>query len=237
MQRIGILGGLSAESTTYYYERITRGYIRRFGKPRYPEIIIYSVTFDEYARWQERGEWDRSAEHMAACIQKLALAGADFALIASNTMHLVLPAVAARVPIPILSIVDCVAGSIRAAGLDRVALLGTIFTMTQAFYPEGLAQHGIECLVPDKRERALVNRVIYQELVRGAISDESRAAYLEVVDGLARQGAQGVIIGCTEIPLLLRQEDTFLPLFDSAAIHADAALERALGDVGLEART
>lgn len=143
-------------------------------------------------------------------------------------MHKVLPVVVARVSIPILSIVDCVAASVQAAGLSRVALLGTIFTMTQTFYQEGLAKHNIECLVPGPRDRDLVRRVIYQELVRGVISQESRAAYLGVIGELAGRGAQGVIMGCTEIPLLLHQEDAPLPLFDSAAIHADAALARAL---------
>jgi len=228
VKRIGILGGLSAESTVSYYQRITREHIRRFGEPRYPEIVIFSVTFQEYAEWQHDGRWDVLGQDMLRGFNALAAAGADFAVIASNTVHYVMPDIEQDMPLPLLHIVDAVADSVKDKGLTKVALLGTQFTMSKSFYPDGLTERGIECMVPAPRDQAAIHRVIYGELVNGVIRDESRRVYNEIVNDLVAKGAQGVIMGCTEIPLLLRQEDFSVPLFDSAVIHADAALNMAL---------
>jgi aspartate racemase len=228
MKRIGILGGLSAESTLSYYARITREYIRRFGEPRYPEIVIFSVNFQEYSDWQHDGKWDKCAEHMIHALDCLEKAGSDFAIIATNTMHYVLPEVRKHARLPVLSIMDCVADSVRAQGLKKVALLGTGFTMSKSFYQDALKDKGISCLIPDEHEREEIHRAIYEELVNGVIKEESRQAFYRIIDRLIAVGAEGVIMGCTEIPLLLRQEDVKVPLFDSATIHADAALLMAL---------
>ncbi len=228
MKRIGILGGLSAESTISYYQRITREYIRRYREPRYPEIVIYSVTFQEYSDWQHDGRWDVLGQDMLRAFNALSSAGADFAIIASNTMHYVIPDIEGDMPLPLLSIVDAVSDAVKEKHLTRVALLGTEFTMSKSFYPDGLSERGIECIVPAPRDRAAIHRIIYGELVSGVIRDESRRIYNDIVNGLVSSGAQGVIMGCTEIHLLLRQEDVSVPLFDSAAIHADRALDKAL---------
>lgn len=230
MRRIGILGGVSAESTLAYYRTITREYIRRFGHTGYPEILIYSVSFREYAELQHAGRWGELAARMAQVFQALARAGADFGLIAANTLHLVFPQVAARSPIPLLSIVDATARAIGEAGLTTVGLLGTRFTMEKGFFRHGLARHGIGVLVPGPEDREEIHRIIYQELVRGEVREDSRRRALGVIEGLARRGAQGVVLGCTELPLLVRAQDTPLPLFDTARIHALAALEEALAD-------
>jgi aspartate racemase len=229
VKRIGILGGVSAESTATYYLTITREYIRRFGDTGYPEILIYSVSFAEYAALQHAGRWEELAAKMAEAFRALAQAGAEFGLIAANTLHIVFDKVQALSPIPLLSIVEATARAVRKAGLSRVGLLGTRFTMEREFFRRGLSSFGIEVLVPPPEERELVHRVIYGELVRGEVRDGSRGELLQAIAGLSRRGAQGVILGCTELPLLIRPEDVELPLFDTARIHALAALEEALG--------
>jgi len=228
MKRIGILGGVSAESTVSYYQTITREFIRRHGHAGYPEILIYSVSFAEYAELQHTGRWDELAARMVEVFRALAQAGAEIGLIAANTLHIVFEEVQARSPIPLLSIVDATAEAVAEAGLTTVGLLGTKFTMEESFFRHGLARFGIKALVPEPRERDLVHRVIYEELVRGEVKEGSRRRLLDIVAGLARQGAQGVVLGCTELPFLIRPEDTGLPLFDTARIHALAALELAL---------
>ena len=228
MLRIGILGGVSAESTASYYLTITREYIRRFGDAGYPEILIYSVSFAEYAQLQHAGCWDELAARMGDAFKILARAGADFGLIAANTLHIVFEVVQARSPIPLLSIVDATARAVAEAGLTHVGLLGTRITMEKAFFRHGLARFGIAALVPPPGERELVHRVIYEELVHGRVRENSRRELLKVIEGLAQRGAQGVILGCTELPLLIKPEDTPVPVFDTARIHALAALEESL---------
>jgi aspartate racemase len=225
--RIGILGGLTAESTVLYYQHIVRAWQDRHGDHRYPEIVIYSVSFQQFEDWMEAGEWDAIAEALGEALRRLAAAGADFAVMATNTMHLLLDRLAAASPIPIVSIVEATAHAIRREGLGTVGLLGTRFTMEKAFYADGLARHGIRTIVPDKPAREDVHRVIMQELARGAIHDVSHQRYLEIIDGLVAQGAQGIVLGCTEIPLLVKPGDTRVPLFDTAVLHAEAALARA----------
>jgi aspartate racemase len=228
-KKIGILGGMSPESTIAYYEYITRTYTERFGNYGYPEILIYSVSFQSYVDWPNEGRWDLVAEGLSQAAHKLVAAGADLIVIATNTMHLVFDRVQANVDVPMLSLLDAVAGAILTQELTTVGLLGTRFTMEKAFYQDALARQGIAVLVPDADEREYVNAAIYDELVAGQIRDESRAGFVNIIDKLAERGAQGIILGCTEIPLLVNQADTGLPLFDTTTIHAEAALRYAIG--------
>jgi len=229
-KRIGILGGMSPESTIEYYQYITRTYTARAGDYSYPEIVIYSVSFQPYVDWPTAGRWDRVAAGLGDAARKLEAAGVDVILIATNTMHMVFDAVQAAVDVPVLNLLDAVGDAIQARELDTVALLGTRFTMEMPLYPDALGQRGISVLVPEAPERTEINRVIYEELVAGTIRDESRAAFMRVINRLHRHGAQGVILGCTEIPLLVRPDDVALPLFDTTRIHAEAALAYALAD-------
>lgn len=229
-QRIGIIGGLSAESTAQYYLEITRAYVRRFGDCGYPEILILSLDLEPYHRWRDAGRWDLVAADLARAAETLREAGADFGLIATNTMHKVFEAVARTTGLPLLHILDPVIAAARGAGIRRLGLLGTRYTMQEDFGRERLASGGIETLVPPDREQAELHRIIVDELVKGQCLDPSRAAYRKAILRLAERGAQGIVLGCTEIPLLVRAEDSPLPLFDTAALHAGAALRRALGD-------
>jgi aspartate racemase len=229
-KRIGILGGMSPESTAAYYETITRTYAERFGDYGYPEIIIYSVSFQQYVDWPNAGRWDLVADGLSAAAQKLVAAGADLILIATNTMHLVFDEVQARVPVPMVSLLDAVGDAVGAQGMETVGLLGTRFTMEQSFYPDALSPRGITVLTPDAPGRAYVNRIIYEELVAGKIRDESRREFVRIIHELRDRGAQGVILGCTEIPLLVTEADAGLPLFDTTTIHAEAALQVAIDE-------
>ncbi len=227
-KRIGILGGMSPESTVAYYEYITRTYTGRFGDYGYPEILIYSVSFQQYVDWPNQDRWDMVAEGLTAAAQRLVAAGADLILIATNTMHLVFDEVQASVEVPMLSLLDATAEAILARGLRTVGLLGTRFTMEKGFYQEALARQGISTLVPGAGDREYVHRVIYDELVAGQIRDESRTGYLEIIRKLAERGAEGVVLGCTEIPLLVDEDSAGIPLFDTTQIHAEAALNYAI---------
>lgn len=225
---IGILGGMSPESTVEYYRYVTRRYTERFGDHGYPEIVIYSVSFQPYIDWPEAGRWDQVAQGLGEAARRLESAGVDLILIATNTMHIVFDQVEAQVEVPMLSLLDAVGDAIQAQGLETVGLLGTTFTMEHPFYREALAKRGISVLVPEPDDRETVNRVIYDELVAGEIREVSQAAFVDIVGRLAARGAEGVILGCTEIPLLISEADVDLPLFDTTAIHAEAALNAAL---------
>ncbi len=227
-KKIGILGGTSPESTVEYYQYITRTYTERFGDYGYPEVIIYSVSFQPYVDWPNQDRWDLVAQGLSEAAQKLELAGADLIVIATNTMHLVFDQVQASVTVPMLSLLDAVGDAILARGLEKVGLLGTRFTMEKTFYQDALTRKGITVLVPDEQDREFVNAVIYDELVAGQIRDESRAGYVAIIKKLAQRGAEGIILGCTEIPLLVNEDDAGMPLFDTTVIHADAALNYAL---------
>jgi aspartate racemase len=227
-KKIGILGGISPESTIAYYEHITRTYTERFGDYGYPEIIIYSVSFQPYVDWPQQERWDLVAQGLGEAARRLEAAGADFIVVAANTMHLVLDEVQACVQVPMLSLLDAVGESILARGMKRVGLLGTQYTMEKTFYQDALDGRGITVLVPDAEDRRYVNAVIYNELVAGHIRDESRAGLIAVIRRLAERGAQAVILGCTEIPLLVAEADAGVPLFDTTAIHAEAALRFAV---------
>ncbi len=227
-RRIGILGGMSPESTIAYYEHIVHTYTAKYGDHGYPEIVIYSVTFQPYIDWPEEGRWDLVARGLTEAARRLEAAGADFVIIATNTMHKVLDEICAGIEIPVLSLMDAVAEAILKRGIKTVGLLGTRFTMEMEFYKAALAERGIEVLIPDADDREYVDRVIYDELVAGVIRDESRAGFIRIIGDLVSRGAEGVILGCTEIPLLVRESDVDVPLFDTTAIHAEAALEYAL---------
>jgi aspartate racemase len=227
-KRIGILGGMSPESTIEYYQYITHTYTQRFGDYGYPEVIIYSVSFQPYVDWPNEERWDLVAQGLSQAAQSLEAAGADFIIIATNTMHLVLDQVQASVHIPVLSLLDVVAEASLAKGIKTVGLLGTRFTMEKNLYQDVLARKGITVVVPDPDDREYVNRVIYDELVAGKIRAESRAGYVKIIKKLAARGAQGIILGCTEIPLLVSEADAGLPLFDTTMLHAEAALNYAV---------
>jgi aspartate racemase len=225
---IGILGGMSPESTTVYYEHITREYTVRHGDYGYPEILIYSVNFQRYVDWQHRGQWAEAAGAMSAALERLRLAGADFGIIATNTMHIVFDQVQAAVGMPLLSIVDATATAIRRTGLRTVGLLGTRFTMREPFFRDGLRRQGVAVLLPGDGDQERMNEIIYGELCRGAVLPESRAAFLEIIETLQKLGAEGIVLGCTEIPLLVRPQDCGLPLFNTTVLHAQQALEYAI---------
>ena len=227
-KRIGILGGMSPESTMEYYGYITRTYTERFGDYGYPDIIIYSVSFQPYVDWPNENRWDLVAQGLSEAAQRLEAAGADFIIIATNTMHLVFDQVQASVSISMLSLLDAVGEAILAREMKTVGLLGTKFTMEKTFYQDALARKGITVLVPDADDREFVNHVIYDELVAGQVHDDSRAGFVALIEKLADRGAEGIILGCTEIPLLVNEADVGVPLFDTTTIHAEAALSYAL---------
>jgi aspartate racemase len=228
MKKIGILGGMSPESTTLYYEHITRTYTSRFGDYGYPEILIYSVNFQKFVDWQHHGQWAEAAREMAEALERLHGAGADFGLIATNTMHIVFDEVQRAVHMPLLSIIQATAEAILASGLQSVGLLGTVFTMSEPFFRQGLERAEIKVLVPESGDQQKINDVIYQELCRGEIRPASRQVFLDIIAGLRARGAQGIVLGCTEIPLLVEPQHCDLPLFNTALLHAAKALDFAL---------
>jgi len=225
---IGILGGVSPESTAEYYLHITRTYTQRFGDYGYPEIIIYSVRFQTYVDWGKEERWDDVARGLSDGARILERSGAGCIVIAANTMHIVWKQVQASVEVPVLSLLDVVADSILTQGLQVVGLLGTRFTMEKPFYREALGEAGIEVLVPGPADRDLIHRVIYDELVAGQILEASKDRYVAIIGKLVERGAQGVILGCTEIPLLVHDEHVGVPLFNTTTLHAGAALDYAL---------
>ena len=229
MQTIGLVGGMSWESTVTYYQIINETVKQELGGLHSAKILLYSVDFAEIEACQASGDWEKSAALLSDAAVSLERAGADFILICTNTMHKVAPQIQDHVSIPILHIAEATAAELQAHGISKVALLGTKYTMTQDFYKEKLIDAGIEVLIPDATDVEIVNDIIYQELCLGVISPESKAKYLTIIDKLANQGAQGVILGCTEIGLLIRQSDTPLPVFDTTQIHARKAAQEALG--------
>lgn len=228
MKTVGLLGGMSWESTELYYRLINEGVKERLGGLHSARIAMVSVDFQPIEELQQQGEWEKAGALLADDARRVEAAGADFLLICTNTMHRVADHVEAAITIPLLHLADATAKAIRAAGLDTVGLLGTAFTMEQDFYRGRLAEHGLSVLIPEAEDRVIVHRVIYDELVLGVVREESRAAYVRIIDRLAGRGAQGVIEGCTEIGMLVQQEHTPVPLFDTTAIHAQAAVEMAL---------
>ena len=230
MKTIGILGGMSWESTALYYRRINEGVRRRLGGLHSARIVLVSVDFATIEPLQAAGDWDAAGERLAADARRVEAGGADFLLLATNTMHRCAHAIRAAIDIPLLHLADATADAVEAAGTARVGLLGTRYTMEQPFYRERLEQRGLVVDVPPEAERAELNRIIFDELCLGVVREESRAALARMIEGLRAGGAGGVIAGCTEITLLTGPGDGPLPLFDTTAIHADAAVARALDE-------
>lgn len=229
MKTIGLIGGMSWESTIPYYRALNEGIKQQLGGLHSARCILYSVDFHDIERLQHAGDWDAAGAILADAARSLELAGADFIVLCTNTMHKVASSIEAVVSIPLLHIADATAVAIKQAGFSRVGLLGTKFTMQQPFYRERLsAQHGIEVLLPNEAEQDNLHQIIYQELCRGVINAESKQIVRKMMAGLAWQGVDGIILGCTEIGLLVSKADAAVPLFDTTVLHAQAAVEWAL---------
>jgi aspartate racemase len=229
VKTIGLIGGMSWESTVPYYQTINRVVGKRLGGLHSAKIALYSVEFDEIEKLQHAGRWEEAGEILADAARAVRRAGADFIVLCTNTMHKVAGQVEAAVDIPLLHIADATAERVKAAGVTRVGLLGTKFTMEEDFYRGRLeARHGLTVMTPPAQQRAAVHRVIYDELCLGIVEGASRRGLQQIVSDLVEQQAQGVILGCTEIGLLLRPGDAPVPLFDTAAIHAEAAADYAM---------
>jgi aspartate racemase len=229
MKTIGMIGGISWESSAAYY-RLTNTLVReRLGGNANAKSVMLTVEFPEVVALQQAGDWDTLAAMMQACARHLEQAGADCLLLCANTMHKVTPQVERAVTIPLIHVVDVTAAAIHAAGLKRVGLLGTRYVMEQAFYRDRLAQRGVETIIPGEQDRAVVHVSIFNELTQGIVRDQTREAYRGVIERLAEQGAEGVILGCTELSMLIKPGDVALPIFDTTALHAAAAVDFALG--------
>lgn len=230
MKTIGLIGGMSWESTAEYYRILNERTRERLGGLHSARCLLYSVDFAEIEHLQAQGRWTEAGEVLADAARSLDAAGADLLLICTNTMHKVADSVEAATSVPLLHLADTTAAAVRAAGLRRVGLLGTAFTMEQEFYRGRLTAGGLDVLIPDSEGRALVHRVIYEELCLGIVRGESRAAFRRVVEDLVADGAEGVILGCTEIELLIGPEDSPVPVFPTARLHAEAAVDAALAE-------
>jgi aspartate racemase len=229
MKTIGLLGGMSWESTVPYYQAINRVVGARLGGLHSARIVLFSVDFHEIEQLQHADRWDEAAEILIGAARALERAGADFLVLCTNTMHKVAPEITRAVPLPLLHIADATAERIKAAGLPRVGLVATRFTMEQDFYRGRLERgHGLHVLVPPAEDREIVHRIIYDELCRGIVREESRSQYRRIASDLVRAGAAGLILGCTEITLLFRPEDASVPVFDTTQIHAEEAARYAL---------
>jgi aspartate racemase len=231
MKTLGLIGGMSWESTVPYYRSINETVKARLGGLHSAKLVLYSVDFAEVERLQHAGDWDAAGRLLADAARALQAAGAELLVLCTNTMHTVADAIEAAVSIPLLHIADPTAAAVHAAGHTRVGLLGTRFTMEQSFYRERLeTRYGLNVLLPHAPDRETVHRIIYEELCLGRIEDGSRQAYRRVMDALVERGAQAIILGCTEISLLVSQADATVPLFDTTTLHATGAAEAALRD-------
>lgn len=223
MKTIGLIGGMSWESTVTYYKIINETVKERLGGLHSAKCILYSVDFQEIEECQANGNWEKSGEILGEAAYNLEKAGADFIVICTNTMHKVVNQIKEKISIPILHIAEMTAEKILEKGLKNIALLGTKYTMEQDFYKSKLIEKGINVIIPDKNDIEIINEVIYDELCLGTINSNSKKKFLEIVDKLRNKGAEGIILGCTEIGLLIKNEDTDVPLFDTAIIHAEQA--------------
>jgi len=231
MKTIGLLGGMSWESTVSYYKAINEGVKSALGGFNSAKICLYSVNFEEIEQMQRYGEWDKSGDLLAQAAKSVEAGGADFLLICTNTMHKVLPQIEQALTIPVLHIADATAQRLVDDGILKVGLLGTAFTMEQDFYKGRLTEKfGIDVIVPEHEEREIVHRIIFDELCQGRILSQSREKFLGIIDGLRQRGAEAVILGCTEIALLVEPEHTNVKLYDTTQIHVEAALDLALSD-------
>ncbi|MDO4639088.1 MAG: amino acid racemase [Leptotrichia hongkongensis] len=223
MKTIGLIGGMSWESTVTYYKIINETVKEKLGGLHSAKCILYSVDFQEIEECQANGNWEKSGEILGEAANNLEKAGADFIVICTNTMHKVVNQIKEKISIPILHIAEMTAEKILEKGLKNIALLGTKYTMEQDFYKSKLIEKGINVVIPDKNDIEIINKVIYDELCLGTINSNSKKKFLEIVDKLRNKGAEGIILGCTEIGLLIKNEDTDVPLFDTAIIHAEQA--------------
>lgn len=223
MKTIGLIGGMSWESTVSYYQIINETVKKHLGGLHSAKCVLYSVDFQEIEKFQASGDWEESGNILTNAAVSLEKAGADFIIICTNTMHKVVPQIMAKISIPIIHIAETTADELEKNNITKVALLGTKYTMTQDFYKMKLINRGIDVLIPDEKDIELVNSVIYNELCLGVINEKSKLEYLRIVEELSKRGAQGVILGCTEIGLLLKQGDTATLLFDTTVIHATKA--------------
>lgn len=231
MKKIGLLGGLSPESTVEYYRIINSEVRKVLGGCSSAELIIESFNFKEIETMQFGDKWDELADKLSFAAQNLEIAGADYIVICTNLMHKVAPQVQKSVSVPLIHMVDSVAKAIKKKKINKVGLLGTIFTMEEDFYSKKLLDdYGIETIIPDKADRLEVSRVIYEELCCGIINEESKQGYLEIIDKMKQNGAQGVILGCTEIPLMIHENDTDIAVFNTTQIHAMDVVEKILED-------
>ena len=232
MRTLGLLGGMSWQSTLPYYRIVNERVRERLGGLHSAKLVLYSVDFAEIERLQQTGDWDTAGRVLASAAQALERAGAEALVLCTNTMHRVLDAIEASIGIPALHIADATARRIRAQGITRVGLLATRFTMEQAFYRGRLERHGLSVLTPDEAQRAEVHRVIYEELCLGTIRESSRETYRKAMADLVARGAEAMILGCTEIGLLIDAGDTSVPVFDTARIHAEDAADWAIDHQG-----
>ncbi len=223
MKVIGLIGGMSWESTLTYYKIINETIKERLGGLHSAKCVLYSVDFQEIEECQANGNWEKSGQILGEAAYNLEKAGADFIMICTNTMHKVISQIGEKISIPVLHIAEMTAEKILEKKIKNIALLGTKYTMEQNFYKEKLVERGINVMIPDKDDIKIINDIIYEELCLGIINPESKVKYLEIVKKLENKGAEGVILGCTEIGMLVKHEDTSIPLFDTAVIHAEQA--------------
>jgi len=228
MRTIGLVGGMSWESSAVYYRLLNEGVRKRLGGLHSARCVLYSVDFAEIENLQSAGRWDEAGRTLARCAASVEAAGADLLLLCTNTMHKVSDTIEAAVSIPLLHLADTTAAAVRRAGVGTVGLLGTSFTMEQAFYRDRLARHGLHVAVPRDADRAEIHRIIYEELCRGVVRPESREVYRQVIDRLVTAGAEGVVLGCTEIEILVTPDDSRVPVFPTTTLHVEAALDAAL---------
>jgi aspartate racemase len=224
---IGIIGGMSPESTVTYYQRIVHRHQQEFNNHDYPRIVIASVSFQKYVKWQHEEAWQRISEELNGEFQAVASAGADFALLATNTMHKVLPQI--QSPIPVFSILDAVSYFARLRGIKRIGLTGTRFTMRDGFYAKELEKRGLSVVLPEETEQEVIHNIIYKELIFGRIIQASVSKFIEIAQQLLEGGAEAILLGCTELELLIRDNTVQLNFIDSTKIHADLAWEISIG--------
>jgi len=228
MKTIGLIGGMSWESSLEYYRTMNETVKERLGGLHSAKLLMYSVDFAEIREHMLAGDWDGAGERLAQAARALEKGGADFLVIGTNTMHKVAPSVEAAVSIPLLHIAEASADAVLDAGLHRIGLLGTAFTMEEDFYTGRLAARGIDALIPPAEDRKLIDRIIFDEMCKGVFTDAARAEFLRIINDLTERGAQGIVLGCTEIGILVRPTDTDVPLFDTCLIHATRAVDLAL---------
>lgn len=229
MKTIGLLGGMSWESTALYYKQINEEIKKRLGSLHSAKVVIYSVDFDEIEKLQHSGDWDKTAEILSEAGKNIQNANADFLLICTNTMHKVAPNIQEKIDIPIVHIADATAKVLQKDGISKVGLLGTAFTMEEDFYKNRITDNfGIDVITPNKEDIKIIHKIIYEELCLGVINDNSRKEYLRIIEDLNSKGAQGIILGCTEICMLIKDEHTTTKLYDTTTIHANEAVNKAL---------